>query len=228
MLLVVAVFNACLRLGYFPDQWKLSKVICVCKPGKPPAVVTSMLLPYFRDHIEERAVIPSCEYGLQPGKWRVHQLYHVTRLVRAEMSQRKSVGMLCRKKLQIHQNKILKLMLNKPRCFPTTRLHALVEVDMINDYLSRLSEKFVLSCRRNINDDIVGLVDPIWTFGSCAQRFTSFRLQHSITNGNSLARLNYVSWLSWDRGWGGLRQISDIVLFVLVAKFDSPSFSSSF
>ena len=111
MLLIVAVFNACLRLGSFPDQWKLSKVICVCKPGKPPADVTSyrmlsllpalgqvyekMLLPYLRDHIEERAVIPSCQYGFQPGKSSVHQLYRVTRLVRAEMSQRKSVGTLC-------------------------------------------------------------------------------------------------------------------------------------
>ena len=40
-------------------------------------------------------MIPSCQYGFQPEKSSVHQLYRVTRLISAEMSQRKSVGMLC-------------------------------------------------------------------------------------------------------------------------------------
>ena len=84
ILLIVNIFNACHRVGYFPSQWKLSKVISICKPGKPSSDVKSyrllgllpvlskmfekILLPYLRDYIEDNSVVPSYQYGFQPGK----------------------------------------------------------------------------------------------------------------------------------------------------------------
>lgn len=35
------LFNASIRLRYFPKQWKIAEVIAIPKPGKPPNVVTS-------------------------------------------------------------------------------------------------------------------------------------------------------------------------------------------
>ena len=35
------LFNAILRTGYFPIQWKVSQIILIPKPGKPPEEVTS-------------------------------------------------------------------------------------------------------------------------------------------------------------------------------------------
>ena len=111
ILLITEIFNACLRLGFFPTQWKLSKVISICKPDKPSDDVTSyrmlsllptlsklferILLPHLRNHIEENSVIPSFQYGFQPGKSSVHQLYRVTKLIKGQLSQRRTVGMLC-------------------------------------------------------------------------------------------------------------------------------------
>ena len=42
--LLVSVYNSCFRLGYFPSDWKQSKVICVCKPGKSPEEIRSYRL----------------------------------------------------------------------------------------------------------------------------------------------------------------------------------------
>ena len=63
-----------------------------------------------------------------------------------------------KRRLQVHQNRVLKLMLNKPRRFSTMRLHSLAGVDLIADYLLKLDEKFVFSCQSNVNEDIVALV----------------------------------------------------------------------
>ena len=41
VLLILAIFNACLRFGYFSSSWKDVKVVSICKPGKPPDNVAS-------------------------------------------------------------------------------------------------------------------------------------------------------------------------------------------
>lgn len=38
---LTTLFNAILRVGYFPDLWKISQVIMIHKPGKPVHGVTS-------------------------------------------------------------------------------------------------------------------------------------------------------------------------------------------
>ena len=83
----------------------------ICKPDKPSSDVKSyrllsllpvlskmferILLPYLRDYIEESSIVPSYQYGFQPGKSSVHQLYRVTKLVKGHLADRQSVAMLC-------------------------------------------------------------------------------------------------------------------------------------
>lgn len=50
-------------------------------------------------------------------------------------------------KLQISQNKLLKLMLKLPRHFPTRRLHHLVNIEMIEQKLNRIVENFNSRCQ---------------------------------------------------------------------------------
>ena len=66
-----------------------------------------------------------------------------------------------KKKLQVHQNRVIKMILDKPRRFSTTRLHSLAGVELIDEYFSRLSERFISSCQNNINEDIVQLVSDL-------------------------------------------------------------------
>jgi hypothetical protein len=37
------LFNAVLLKGYFPAQWKVTQIILILKPGKPPNELTSYL-----------------------------------------------------------------------------------------------------------------------------------------------------------------------------------------
>lgn len=57
-------------------------------------------------------------------------------------------------KLQILQNKILKMMLDKPKRFPTGDLHDESEIELVKDYMGRLCTKFIQNCENNFNSDI--------------------------------------------------------------------------
>ena len=39
--LVTNIFNKCLELGYFPQEWKIATIVAIAKPGKDPGLVTS-------------------------------------------------------------------------------------------------------------------------------------------------------------------------------------------
>ena len=50
-ILIVNIVNGMLRLGYFPNEWKMAKIICIPKINKNPALVSSYrpvsLLPHW-------------------------------------------------------------------------------------------------------------------------------------------------------------------------------------
>jgi hypothetical protein len=60
--------------------------------------------------------------------------------------------------LQIHQNKLLKMMMNKPWRYPTTLLHSRANVELVTNFLDRSLSQFVHGCTYNNNRDIVDLV----------------------------------------------------------------------
>ncbi|GBP95964.1 RNA-directed DNA polymerase from mobile element jockey [Eumeta japonica] len=79
LLLILAIFNACLRLSFYPSQWKIAQVVMIQKPGKPAHDVTSYrpisLLPVvgkllekivlnrMREHLTE--IIPTHQFGFR-------------------------------------------------------------------------------------------------------------------------------------------------------------------
>lgn len=63
------------------------------------------------------------------------------------------------KKIQLHQNKILKMMLNLPRRTPTSVLHEIAAIESFSDYAARMQLSFERNCLFNQNPDIVSLIN---------------------------------------------------------------------
>lgn len=61
------------------------------------------------------------------------------------------------KKLQICQNKVLKMMLGLPWDFSTRRLHSESNIKMINEQIQKITERFKIRCSMTDNDLISNL-----------------------------------------------------------------------
>lgn len=92
------LFNAALRLTYFPFQWKFAKIFMVLKPNKPEDVISSYrpisLLPVickvFEKLIQKRLspvleklnIIPEHQFGFRHGHGTVEQCHRVVHTIR--------------------------------------------------------------------------------------------------------------------------------------------------
>lgn len=63
-------------------------------------------------------------------------------------------------KLQVVQNKLLKLVYNLPRDFSTRRLHSLADIELVPDKIQRLTNNFILRCQSSEFEHIRELVPP--------------------------------------------------------------------
>ena len=87
------IYNAVLRLSYFPLLWKFSKIILFPKPNKPPDLVTSYrpisLLPFFGKVLErlilnrilpiisEKNLLPNYQFGFRAHHSTIHQVHRL-------------------------------------------------------------------------------------------------------------------------------------------------------
>ncbi|VVC35140.1 Zinc finger, CCHC-type,Reverse transcriptase domain [Cinara cedri] len=92
-ILLTYIYNAVLRLSYFPTLWKFSQIIMFDKPDKPPDLPTSYrpisLLPYFSKicerlilkrfytHIISKNILPFSQFGFRAKHSTVHQVHRV-------------------------------------------------------------------------------------------------------------------------------------------------------
>lgn len=109
-LFLLKIFNACLRLQYFPASWRIANVKCIGKSGRPlhradsyrPISLLSclgkiferLILIYLNSYVEENRVIGSHQFGFQKDKSCVHQLLWIKNLISSELQSKKSIGML--------------------------------------------------------------------------------------------------------------------------------------
>ena len=63
-----------------------------------------------------------------------------------------------KKRLQVMQNKVLKMILNLKTRTPTLRVHEDAGIDLLPTYLRKLTANFLNGCLNNTNSDIVGLL----------------------------------------------------------------------
>lgn len=93
IVLLTIIFNACLRLSYFPMLWKFSVTILVPKPNKPPDISSSFrpisLLPFFSKilerlilkrilpYISSSSILPNTQFGFRTAHSSIHQLHRL-------------------------------------------------------------------------------------------------------------------------------------------------------
>ncbi|VVC39413.1 Pre-C2HC domain,Zinc finger, CCHC-type,Reverse transcriptase domain [Cinara cedri] len=93
IVLLKIIFNACLRLSYFPTFWKFSITILVPKPNKPPELSSFFrpisLLPFFSKilerlilkrilpYISTSSVLPDTQFGFRSAHSTIHQLHRL-------------------------------------------------------------------------------------------------------------------------------------------------------
>ena len=98
---LVYIFNAVLRLHYFPLQWKVAQVVLILKPGKAPQSANSYrpisLLPLLSkvmeiiilkrlDHIiQEKNIIPDHQFGFRKQHSTVEQVNRVYSIARSAL-----------------------------------------------------------------------------------------------------------------------------------------------
>lgn len=98
IVLLCYLYNAALRLRYFPTQWKKAQVIVLPKPGKPPHDPASYrpisLLPIMgkvfekliQAHIDpilsKRGAIPAHQFGFRRKHSTIEQVHHVAKIIR--------------------------------------------------------------------------------------------------------------------------------------------------
>ncbi|GJQ82629.1 hypothetical protein Trydic_g9936, partial [Trypoxylus dichotomus] len=87
---ITYIINAILKLGHFPDTWKVAKVIMIKKPGKPSndtksyrpisllpitsKIAERVILNRLNEATEELGIIPHYQLGFREGHSITHQL----------------------------------------------------------------------------------------------------------------------------------------------------------
>lgn len=105
-IMLTFIFNAILRLEYFPAQWKKSQIVVIQKPGKPPHQVSSYryrpisLLPVISKVFEEillkrllpimynRDLIPSHQFGFRKQHSTVEQVHRVANIIKQDLEKK--------------------------------------------------------------------------------------------------------------------------------------------
>lgn len=91
--LITFIFNAMLRIGYFPDQWKVAQIIVIPKPGKPPNEVASyrpisllpiiskifekLFLKRLQPILKENEIIPIYQFGFRQEHSTIEQVHRI-------------------------------------------------------------------------------------------------------------------------------------------------------
>lgn len=104
------VFNACLKLTYFPEKLKHATVVAIPKANKDVTLSTNyrpisllsslskilerLILNRLNRHLEANPVVPNEQFGFKNGHSTNHQLARITRLVKQGFSAKKSTGMI--------------------------------------------------------------------------------------------------------------------------------------
>lgn len=107
---ITNLFNSCLKLYYFPNQWKKSKTIAIPKPNKPAESPNSYrpisLLPSISkilekiikekilDFVETNEIFPSQQFGFRKQHNTAQPLLKIRKLVRNEFVNGRSTGMV--------------------------------------------------------------------------------------------------------------------------------------
>lgn len=103
--LLTYIFNAVLRTGYFPCQWKVAKIIVLLKPGKAATEASSyrpisllpcisklfekLFLQKLRPVIENQNLLPDHQFGFRAGHSTEVQVHRLVKVIRNCLEEKK-------------------------------------------------------------------------------------------------------------------------------------------
>lgn len=102
---ILHIFNAILRLNYYPNSWKHARVTMIPKPGKDPSIVSSyrpisllpvlsklferLLLDKLLPSLEENGIIPDHQFGFRSGHSTIEQIHKITNYIKLALEEKK-------------------------------------------------------------------------------------------------------------------------------------------
>lgn len=102
---ITILFNAILRIGYFPDEWKIAEIILIPKPGKKPELVQSYrpisLLPIISKVFEklflkrllkiikDNRLIPDHQFGFRSQHATIEQVHRVVNIINDNLEEKR-------------------------------------------------------------------------------------------------------------------------------------------
>lgn len=108
--IIRVIINSCLKLGYFPQYWKIAKVIPIHKHGKrkddvnsyrPISLLCSLskllervILNRINRHLNENEILPVEQHGFRVNHSTVLQLHKLIKMAKENLSTKKSTGMV--------------------------------------------------------------------------------------------------------------------------------------
>lgn len=103
--LITIIFNAVLRLGHYPPQWKVAQIIPIPKQGKDPSQVSSyrpisllpiisklfekMFLQKLKPLLEENKLIPAYQFGFRAQHSTTEQTHRVVTRIRHDLESKR-------------------------------------------------------------------------------------------------------------------------------------------
>lgn len=110
LVLLTKIFNACLKLSYFPAKWKHASVVAIPKANKditcpgnyrPISLLSSLskileriILSRLNRHLETDVIVPHEQFGFKQGHSTIHQLVRIKQEIKRNFSAGKSTGMV--------------------------------------------------------------------------------------------------------------------------------------
>lgn len=104
------IVNGCMKLGYFPNEWKHAEVIAIKKPNKPAnqpssyrpisllssvsKILERVVLTRLQKHLDDKHIIPEEQHGFRRGKSTTTQLKQVIDNVKTGLQNKMSTGMV--------------------------------------------------------------------------------------------------------------------------------------
>jgi len=101
---ITKLFNAILKFGYYPSEWKKSLIIMILKPGKDPTLASSyrpisllpclsklfekVLLAKLMPYLQANSIIPSHQFGFREKHSTIEQVNRITNEIRTAFENR--------------------------------------------------------------------------------------------------------------------------------------------
>ena len=107
--LLTKIFSACFKISYFPDAWKIAKIIAIPKPGKDGAIPTNyrpislisnigkilekLILDRLNSFEESHKIFIPQQFGFRSGHSTVQQILRITEFASFNFNRNRSTGL---------------------------------------------------------------------------------------------------------------------------------------